>query len=142
MSDTYEYRCSLVRVTDGDTLVVTIDLGFRLTATMPIRLLGLNAPEKNTTVGKQVKAWVAQWFLDNPDISVVTLKDPEKYGRWLGTITRLDGGLSLNDQLLELGYAKPYDGHGVRPTGPRPTTDSPQRGPGSSPSDSRLSEAD
>lgn len=115
MPDTYEYRCSLVRVTDGDTMVVTIDLGFRLTATMPIRLYGLNCPEKRTAEGKVVKQWVTDWFTAHPTLSVMTYKDPEKYGRWLGVIIPIPDGTSLNQELLDGDMAKPWDGQGPAP---------------------------
>lgn len=117
--DTYEYRCSLVRVTDADTCVVVIDLGFRLTATMPIRLHGLNAPELKTTAGKAAKAWTVAWFAAHPDLSIVTLKDPEKYGRWLGTIKPSPDGKSLNEELIDRELALPWDGKGPAPTRPR-----------------------
>jgi micrococcal nuclease len=113
--DTYEYRCTLVRVTDADTMVVTIDLGFRLTATMPIRLLGLNAPELKTTAGKAARVWTIDWFTAHPELSIVTQKDPEKYGRWLGVISPVPDGPSLNDELIERDMAKPWDGQGARP---------------------------
>lgn len=116
MTDTYEYQCALVRVTDGDTMVVTIDLGFRLSATMPIRLYGLNCPEKATPEGKLVKEWVTHWFAEHPTLSITTLKDPEKYGRWLGTISSVPDGASLNRALLDSNMAKPWDGKGPRPT--------------------------
>lgn len=115
MAVNYTYACSLVRVTDGDTMVLTVDLGFRLTATMPVRLLGLNCPEKNTTRGKEVKAWVQQWFSDHADVIVTTEKDPEKYGRWLGTVAPVGSQRTLNAELLDGGMAKPWDGKGARP---------------------------
>lgn len=113
--DTYEYRCSLVKVTDADTMVVTIDLGFRLTATMPIRLVGLNAPELKTPEGKAARVWAIDWFAAHPDLVIVTQKDPEKYGRWLGTISPVPDGLSLNAELIDKDLAKPWDGQGARP---------------------------
>lgn len=113
---TYRYRCSLVRVVDADTVVVNIDLGFRLNATMPVRLTGLNAPELKTSAGKTARAWVIDWFVQHPDLMIETLKDPEKYGRWLGTISPANGGKALNTELIARSLAVEWDGKGVRPT--------------------------
>lgn len=109
----YHYRAELVRVVDGDTMILKIDMGFRLTATMPFRLVGINTPEMNTPEGKAARQWVIDWFAVNPDLEVLTLKDPEKYGRWLATIMPGepgDGGerSSLNDQLVTAGLAEHY----------------------------------
>lgn len=103
----YTYRAELVRVTDGDTVVLTVDIGFRLTATMPFRLAAINCPEMSTPEGRVARAWAVQWFIVNPTFAVETAKDPEKYGRWLGTI-RPPSGASLNEALVTAGMAKPY----------------------------------
>lgn len=117
MADSYDYACQLIRVIDGDTIVVDIDLGFRMRAMMPIRLLGINTPEMNTTAGKAARQWVLDWFNAHTAIRITTLKDPEKYGRWLGTIRpEVAGAVSLNDALVAAGVAVAYDGHGPRPT--------------------------
>lgn len=106
----YSYRAKLVRVTDGDTVVLEIDIGFRMRATMPIRLVGINTPEMNTPAGKSTRQWVIDWFSEHPAIVVLTRKDPEKYGRWLGVVLP-EGGTddqSLNHQLLTAGLAEPF----------------------------------
>lgn len=111
----YDYACQLVRVTDGDTVVVDIDLGFRMRAIMPIRLLGIDTAEMSTVKGKATRQWVIEWFEAHPALRVMTLKDPEKYGRWLGIIHPEDGdGIPLNDALITAGLAAKYDGHGPR----------------------------
>lgn len=116
MNTTYVYRCSLVRVVDADTVIVTIDLGFRLTATMPVRLYGINAPELKTAEGKAARAWVIDWFAEHTDLQIETQKDPEKFGRWLGTISPLAGGKALNDELVDRHQAVAWDGRGRAPT--------------------------
>lgn len=103
----YLYAASLVRVTDGDTVVLQVDLGFRLTATMPFRLLGINAPEMSVPAGRVSRQWVIDWFAANPVFTVATAKDPEKYGRWLGVIHPYSG-VSLNEALVGAGMAQPY----------------------------------
>lgn len=103
----YIYAAQLVRVTDGDTMVLDIDLGFRLRATMPIRLLGVNTPEMSTPEGHAARDWAIEWFAQHPDLHVATAKDPEKYGRWLGVVQPRSGP-SLNEALLTAGMAVPY----------------------------------
>jgi micrococcal nuclease len=103
----YTYAATLVRVIDGDTAVLDIDLGFRLRATMPFRLLGINTPEMNTPEGRAARLWAVDWFQRHPNITAETAKDPEKYGRWLAVI-RPDSGASLNEALVGVGLAWPY----------------------------------
>lgn len=104
----YHYQCQLVRVTDADTVVMDIDVGFRMRAVMPIRLAGVDAPELRTDEGKAARDWVTDWFEQHPIVRISTQKHPEKYGRWLGTIYRDDG--SLNQDLIAAGHAVAYGG--------------------------------
>lgn len=106
-STPYLYAAQLVRVIDGDTVVLQIDLGFRLAATMPVRLLGINAPEMRTVEGPVARQWALDWFSAHPAFVVETAKDPEKYGRWLGVI-RPPSGASLNEALVTAGMAVTY----------------------------------
>ncbi len=107
----YEYRASLVRVVDADTLDLCVDLGFGLTRTDRFRLFGLNAPELRTPEGKLAAAWVADWLAaagsaDRWPLVVRTEKDRrEKYGRYLGVV--LLAGRELNAELLAAGHAAP-----------------------------------
>lgn len=97
-----------VRVIDGDTVEIEIDLGFHCTFKYPFRLAGINAPE-----GKNTPA--AEWLMVNlaaERLSIETFK-PDKYGRWLADLY-LDIGnhvkLHVNPELIRLGLAIPYDG--------------------------------
>lgn len=106
----YKYQAALIRVHDGDTLFLTVDLGCDVSIEMDVRLAHLNAPELPTPAGKAALAFVLQWFTDHPgQIVIDTLKDKrEKYGRYLGIITV--AGLSLNDALISSGNAVAYEG--------------------------------
>lgn len=115
MKPTYTYRAVLLAVTDGDTLRLRIDVGFRVWVETPVRLLGLNAPEHNTPAGKSATAWVIDWMAQHPDLVVTTLADPEKYGRWLATVTDESDGTDLNAALIASGHALAWDGKGPRP---------------------------
>lgn len=108
MKPAYRYRAQLIRVIDGDTVVLDIDVGFRLRGTMPVRLAGINTPELSEPAGKDARLWVIGWFAGHAWVTVETEKDPEKYGRWLGRVYRDGDEQSLNDHLITAGLAQPY----------------------------------
>lgn len=111
---TYTYRAVITHQVDGDTVGATLDLGLRLSAEVPVRLYGINCPEHDTPAGKAAAAFTADWCARHSDIVIVTQKNPEKYGRWLGTLVAADGE-NLNDELVAAGHALAYDGHGPKP---------------------------
>jgi endonuclease YncB( thermonuclease family) len=120
------YNAKVVSVTDGDTLVLSVDLGIRWLMGMraeatrtKVRLSGCNSPEKNSAAGKAAKAWTTEWVKDkNLLLRVDTTKeeDPatEKYGRVFGDVITNDGR-SLVKELIAAGHALPWDGKGERP---------------------------
>lgn len=106
----YEYTARFVSITDADTIVVDIDLGFRVWwNAQKLRLLGLDAPERNTEEGKVAIAFTTQWFVDHGTIFTIrTFKDKsDSFGRWLAYIIAKDGAI-LNSDLLSSGNAKVY----------------------------------
>lgn len=105
---TFTYHAALVRVIDGDTIVANLDLGFRLRATLPLRLLGINSPEIDTDAGKTAKAFTLDWCTQTGELIVTTEQNPEKYGRWLATVHRPGTTESLNAALLRADMAVPY----------------------------------
>jgi micrococcal nuclease len=104
----YEYKATVKRVIDGDSVVLDIDLGFYMFMNeTKIRLYGLDTPEMNSEDPLlRLQAVLATRYLyDNlPVGSKVTIKTildkREKYGRLLATIITQDG-FNLNDGLLE-----------------------------------------
>ena len=108
----YEYRAPIagVRVIDGDTLELTLDLGFHVSLRQTIRLAAINAPELRTDPGKAARDYVLDWLRDVDMLTVHTIRDhrTDKYGRFLGIVYRPLDGLSLNDALLADGHAVPY----------------------------------
>lgn len=115
----YEYRIKKVlKVVDGDTIDVDIDLGFNISYTQRVRLAGIDTPESRTkdarekALGLEVKDKVKK-SIDAAKTVVVKTELPdssEKYGRILGWVY-LDGDTrSLNEQLIEEGYAWGYMG--------------------------------
>ena len=115
----YEYRIKKVlKVVDGDTIDVDIDLGFNISYTQRVRLAGIDAPESRTkdarekALGLEVKDKLKKAIDAAKDVVVKTeLPDSsEKYGRILGWVY-LDGSAkSINEQLIEEGYAWGYMG--------------------------------
>lgn len=115
----YEYRIKKVlKVVDGDTIDVDIDLGFNISYTQRVRLAGIDTPESRTkdarekALGLEVKDKVKK-SIDAAKVVVVKTELPdssEKYGRILGWVY-LDGDTrSLNEQLIDEGYAWGYMG--------------------------------
>jgi len=81
----YEYKCTIVKVIDGDTVDVSIDLGLRIYHETRIRLYGINAPEINTDEGKRAKSRLSELMPVGGEFILRTIKDrKEKYGRYLG----------------------------------------------------------
>lgn len=110
----YEYTISnILKVIDGDTVDVSLDLGFYVTVVQRIRLDGLDTPEVHSKnieekkLAQEAKQFIEKWFEDNKNLTIKTKKD-DKYGRMLGEI--FCGDVSLNKKLIELGYAWEYDG--------------------------------
>ena len=110
------------KVVDGDTIDVTIDLGFDLYKKERVRIAGVDTPEKRTrdleekALGIDATNWLKEQLegaIDGDDeLSIRTeLKGGVgKYGRLLGWLYIGDGGLSLNELMITQGYAWAYDG--------------------------------
>jgi micrococcal nuclease len=115
----FEYRIKqILKVVDGDTVDVDIDLGFRISYSQRLRLAGIDTPESRTTdklektLGLESKEYLKYKLKDAKKIVVKTEKpdSSEKYGRILGWIY-LDGNdKSINEQMIEDGYAWGYMG--------------------------------
>jgi micrococcal nuclease len=115
----YEYRVKkVVKVVDGDTIDVDIDLGFSISFFSRVRLAGIDTPESRTTnakektLGLEVKEKLKKELAAAKDVVIKTEKpdSSEKYGRILGWVF-LDGAdVSLNQKLINEGYAWTYGG--------------------------------
>jgi micrococcal nuclease len=115
----YEYRVKeVLKVVDGDTIDVIIDLGFDVSFTSRVRLAGIDTPESRTTdarekiLGLEVKDYLKKALDGATDIVIRTEKadSSEKYGRILGWLFINRQTDSLNTQLVNKGYAWSYDG--------------------------------
>lgn len=107
----YRYSAKLIRVIDGDTVVLEIDLGFRCSIhDQHVRLLGVNTPELNGPNGLQAvdaKLFTTLWFRDAPTVYIESYRDREldSFGRILARVFREGDPVSLNDALLAAGKA-------------------------------------
>jgi micrococcal nuclease len=115
----YEYRVKqILKVVDGDTIDVVIDLGFDISFTSRVRLAGIDTPESRTTdtrekiLGVEVKEYLKKALEGATDIVIRTEKadSSEKYGRILGWLFVNKQTGSLNMELVNKGYAWSYDG--------------------------------
>ena len=104
----YEYKATVVRVKDGDTLVLDIDLGFNIIYKQQvIRLARINCPETSSEEGLKVKEIVTNLLL-NKTVIINSIKDEkDKYGRYLAEVNLADLG-NINDYLLNNNYAVKY----------------------------------
>lgn len=104
----YEYNCTVTKVTDGDTVDVSIDLGFGITKMERVRLYGINAPELHSGKGMPAKLRLQELA---PRVDrIKTVKDRrEKYGRLLAVLYLGDDG-SVNDMLVSEGLVETYYG--------------------------------
>ena len=119
----YNFRVTKInRVVDGDTIDVTIDLGFDLYKKERVRVAGVDTPEKRTRdkeekeLGLDATAWLKEKLdgaLRGDDELVIRTElvgGVGKYGRLLGWLYVGDEDTSLNEQMIEEGYAWAYDG--------------------------------
>ena len=119
----YNFRVTKInRVVDGDTIDVTIDLGFDLYKKERVRVAGVDTPEKRTRdkeekeLGLDATAWVKEKLdgaLRGDDELIIRTEvvgGVGKYGRLLGWLYVGDNDLSLNELMITEGYAWAYDG--------------------------------
>ena len=119
----YNFRVTEInKVLDGDTIDVTIDLGFDLYKKERVRVAGVDTPEKRTrdleekALGIDATNWLKKKLEDtingDGELSVRTelVGGTGKYGRLLGWLYIDDTTISLNEQMITEGYAWEYDG--------------------------------
>ena len=111
----YDYRCKIVRVIDGDSILVDIDLGFDTwRCGESIRLFGVDCPEcrsrdpKEKAAGLAAKEFV-KGLLHDGGTYTLTTKEKGKFGRYLGVIM-LSDKTSVNAALVSEHLAVPYYG--------------------------------
>jgi micrococcal nuclease len=115
----YEYFVKEVKnVVDGDTIDVIIDLGFDILFSSRVRLAGIDTPESRTTdkaekaLGLESKEYLKKHLKDAKSIVIKTEKmnSSEKFGRILGWLYINKDTVSVNDKMINDGYAWGYMG--------------------------------
>ena len=117
MNPSFIYKVELLRVVDGDTVDVMVDLGFRSFTKRRIRLHGIDAPETRTRDlkekqnGLRCKTRLEEILKREGDLTLNSL-GVDKYGRSLGVLFQKDGRscANVNDLLVREGLAKRYYG--------------------------------
>ena len=116
----YEYKCTIVRVIDGDTVDVDIDLGFGIImADERVRIMGIDTPESRTSdkveklFGKAAKARLQELLGETSSLRAQINKNGEdmkgKFGRVLGDFVAKDGRM-VTEVMTEEGHCVPYTG--------------------------------
>lgn len=120
----YHYTGLVLRVVDGDTLVVDFDFGRRLIEkSQSVRLARYNTAEPKdpdpleAKKGKAASAFFAKLVKAGDTVLIKTHKDAaEKFQRILAEVWVEPNQPSLNQQMLDSGHGKPWDGKGRKPT--------------------------
>ena len=119
----YNFRVTeIVKVLDGDTIDVIIDLGFDLYKKERVRIAGVDTPEKRTrdleekALGEDATNWLKEQLdgaISGEDDMVIRTEldgGVGKYGRLLGWLYIGDETESINERMIQQGYAWEYDG--------------------------------
>lgn len=124
MNSRYWYGATCLKVVDGDTIDLMVDLGFNVHHKIRVRLYGVNTPESRTkdleekALGLKAKSFTQDWLDGHKWVFVNTIPDKnDKYGRVLAKIfssEELDNPKTacLNTDIIEAGLAREYFGIG------------------------------
>ena len=115
----YQYKCKIIKVLDGDTVDIDLDLGFKIIlANQRVRMAGVDTPESRTTIAEEKirgllskkklaeKLPIGSWQIIETQKSD---SNDDKFGRILGVFILVDG-TRVNDWLIQNNYAVPYKG--------------------------------
>lgn len=115
----YQYKAKILKVLDGDTVEIDLDLGFNIIlANQKVRLAGIDTPESRTTNTEEKprgilsKKKLAEKLPVGTWQTIQTLKsdnNDDKFGRILGVFI-LEDGKSLNQWMIDNNYAVLYQG--------------------------------
>ena len=111
----YEYKAGLVRVLDGDTVVLSVDLGFNVGVQEHFRLSNINAPELHghdpdtKAAALESKKYLEGLLAAGPLTIRSERRTQEKFGRYLVRIVN-GAGVAVNEEMVKAGHAKTYEG--------------------------------
>lgn len=112
MIEDYVRRGKIIAVVDGDTVDVMFDLGFEIFYAKRVRVIGIDAPDKNPEAKDAATAFLRSVLPMGSPVMVRTTKtkrDYDKYNRYLADIAT-DTVPSVSALMVESGYAVPYEG--------------------------------
>jgi endonuclease YncB( thermonuclease family) len=112
----------VVRVIDGDTVVLDVDLGYNTwRREESYRLAGCNARERTMPGGPEARAHLASLLAPGVQVSLTSVK-PDKFGGRYDAYITLPGGQDLTQLLIAQQWAAAWDGKGAKPVPPWPRT--------------------
>lgn len=106
----YFYKAKIARIVDADTMHVIVDVGFRSSTSVQLRLARIDAWEMTGAEkekGAAARLRVAQLAEKNGFSIYVKTMSTDSFGRWLAEVYFPDG-TNISDLLLEEGHAIPY----------------------------------
>lgn len=111
MGPVFIYNATVEKVVDGDTVDLTVDLGFRVTRKDRYRLYGLNAPESKTPEGPLATEFLRSILPVGKKVVIrshrpTSVPRADQYGRFIVEI--MDGAININDLVVEKGFAVPF----------------------------------
>tara|TARA_R110002020_G_scaffold355261_1_gene567976 strand:+ start:464 stop:835 length:372 start_codon:yes stop_codon:yes gene_type:complete len=115
----FDYMVKVTRVVDGDTIDVSVDLGFDIWHNARVRMMGIDTPESRTrnleekALGLASKARLKE-LLKGQKVRLECSKEGKgKFGRILADVVTIDkegNEININNRLIEEGHARPYYG--------------------------------
>ncbi len=112
----FTYNAKLLKVVDGDTVDLRVDLGFNVFTEQRFRLKGINCPELHSKDAEEKKRgaaardYLTSLISGEGQLVVTTFLDKqEKYGRFLAELSNASGE-DVNEEMVKAGHAVPYDG--------------------------------
>ena len=107
----WHYKAKVVRVVDGDTYDVAVDLGFYIYHQIRVRLRGVDTPEvygANASPEGKIASQYVKDLIEGDDVIVTTYKSqPTTFNRWEADVQFISGGelTQLSEHLVTQGYA-------------------------------------
>lgn len=103
------YAAKLIRVVDGDTVKLSVDVGFGFQFENTFRLAEINCPELPTVEGIAAKDYAQAWFTQRGGVCVIRSVKLDKFGRYLAHVCNAKNiSETLNHAMVDLGLAVPF----------------------------------
>lgn len=103
-------NAEVVRVIDGDTVRLKVDVGFRMVYEDNFRLEGIDTPERGQEGFTEASDRMKEWLLAEGNNVRVEVTKRDKYGRYLAKLSSITSGEIVNEVMVTEGYAKEYFG--------------------------------